>query len=110
MKSLVCLSLLSLLVVSFAAMAGEDFVCENNGSKRIVSIVYQNQEASVPCEVRYDKGQGVETLWSAQSESGYCETKANQFIAKQESWGWSCERFESPVADVELEELHTSLY
>ena len=96
--------------VSFSAMAGEDYVCNNNGEKRIISVEYKSDQQSVPCEVKYDKGEGVQTLWSAQSEVGFCETKANEFIEKQESWGWSCDKFEVPEADVPLEELHTSLY
>ena len=95
---------------SFAVIAGEDYVCDNNGEKRIISIAYQSDDQSVPCEVKYDKGEGVQTLWSAQSEVGFCETKANEFLEKQESWGWSCERFQQPAEDVALEELHTSLY
>ena len=96
--------------VSFAAIAGEEYVCDNDGEKRIISIAYESNEQPVPCEVRYDKGQGEQKLWSAQSEAGFCEKKVNEFIEKQESWGWSCEKFQQPVADVSLEELHTSLY
>ena len=95
---------------SFAAMAGEDYVCDNNGEKRIITIAYQSEQDAVPCEVRYDKGEGVQTLWSAQSEVGFCEAKANEFIEKQESWGWSCDKLEAPEAEVAVEELHTSLY
>ncbi len=110
MKLIVSLSVCVFLTLSFTAFAGQDYVCDNNGLKRIVSIVYQNEEAPVPCEVRYDKGQGVETLWTAQAEVGYCEARANEFIEKQESWGWSCEEFEPPVVDSVVEELHSSLY
>lgn len=98
------------MFLSISANASEDFVCDNNGDKRIVSIVYQNTETTVPCEVRYDKGEGEVTLWTAQSEQGFCESKANEFLEKQESWGWSCEKFEAPELDASLEELHTSLY
>ena len=110
MKITLSFLFVALFASSFAAIAGEDFVCDNNGEKRIIKIAYQSDQQPVPCEVRYDKGQGEETLWSAQSEVGFCEAKADEFIQKQESWGWSCEKFEQPAADVALEELHTSLY
>ncbi len=110
MKITLSFLFVALFVSSFAAFAGEDYVCDNGGEKRIIKIAYQNDQQPVPCEVRYDKGQGEETLWSAQSEVGFCEAKADEFIQKQESWGWSCDKFQQPEADVALEELHTSLY
>ncbi|MDW3094594.1 MAG: hypothetical protein R8G33_02855 [Gammaproteobacteria bacterium] len=110
MKIILSFLFVALFVSSFAVLAGEDFVCDNNGEKRIIKISYQNDQQPVPCEVKYDKGQGEETLWSAQSEVGFCEAKADEFIQKQESWGWSCEKFQAPVDEVPLEELHTSLY
>ena len=110
MKTILSFLLIALSVASFCVIAGEDYVCDNNGDKRVIKIEYQNDQQPVPCEVRYDKGQGEETLWTAQSEVGFCEAKADEFIQKQESWGWSCEKFQTPVDDVPLEELHTSLY
>ena len=107
MKSILSIFMLTCLVCSLSANASEDYVCDNNGEKRIVSIVYQDEQALVPCEVRYDKGQGVETLWVAKSEVGYCEARVNEFIGKQESWGWRCSKFEAPevVENVEHNEL-----
>lgn len=128
MKVILSVFFFACLTTVLTATAGEDYVCDNNGAKRIVSIVYQNEEQPVPCEVRYDKGQGVETLWTAKSEVGFCEARVNEFIEKQESWGWNCNRFEVPetvenvdsqqsqnVSDLESPEvaedgLHTSMY
>ena len=110
MKFTLSVLFVAFIFVSFAAIASEEYVCENGGEKRVISVAYESDQQSVPCEVRYDKGEGVQTLWSAQSEVGFCETKANEFIAKQESWGWSCDKFEAPEAEVAVEELHTSLY
>jgi hypothetical protein len=110
MKITLSFLFVALFVSPFSAFAGEDFVCDNNGEKRIIKIAYQSEQQPVPCEVRYDKGQGEETLWSAQSEVGFCEARADEFIQKQESWGWSCEKFQQPDSGVALEELHTSLY
>ncbi|MFK8028465.1 MAG: hypothetical protein AB8C40_10445 [Gammaproteobacteria bacterium] len=110
MKTEKFLLIISLLITSSMAYASDDYVCDNNGAKRIIKIAYQSDQQLVPCEVIYDKGQGEQTLWNAQSEVGFCEAKADEFIQQQESWGWSCEKFEQPAADVMLEELHTSLY
>jgi hypothetical protein len=110
MKVTLSILFVALFSASFTVSASEDFVCDNNGEKRVIKIAYQYDLQPVPCEVKYDKGQGEQTLWSAQSEVGYCEAKADEFIQKQESWGWSCEKFQQTDADVALEELHTSLY
>ena len=117
MKSIPSILLLVFLAAAFNVSASENYVCDNHGEKRLIKITYHNEQQPVPCEVRYDKGQGEQILWSAQSEAGFCETKADEFIQKQESWGWSCEKFQDPVADqslpevkVSLEELQTSLY
>jgi len=129
MKVILSVFIFACLTAALTATASEDYVCDNNGAKRIVSIVYQNEEQPVPCEVRYDKGQGVETLWTAKSEVGFCEARVNEFIEKQESWGWNCNKFEvpetvgnvnsqqpqhvsdsvSPDSDAE-DGLHTSMY
>ncbi len=110
MKSTLYVLFASLLVSATTAMAGEDYVCDYDGEKRIISIAYSSDQQAVPCEVRYDKGQGVETLWTAQTEVGYCEKKASEFIEKQESWGWTCDKFEQPMSEVPLEELQTSVF
>ena len=129
MKFLLSTSTLALLIASMAAFAAEDYVCSNNGDKRIVSIIYQNEGAPVPCEVQYDKGQGVQILWTAQSEEGFCEARVDEFLQRQESWGWSCSKFEMPdVSENEMvdtdaqkvsvhestessqQELHTSMH
>ncbi len=110
MKTEKFLLIVSLLTTSSIAFASDDYVCDNNGAKRIIKIAYQSDQQPVPCEVIYDKGQGEQTLWSAQSEVGFCEARADEFIQQQESWGWSCEKFAAPVDEVPLEELHTSLY
>lgn len=110
MKLILSTAAAVLLSSALSVSASEDFVCDNDGKKRIVSIVYQNEETPVPCEVRYDKGEGEQTLWTAQSEVGFCEARANEFMKKQESLGWSCEKFEVPAFNEALKDLHTSVY
>ncbi len=74
---------------------------------RVISVAYQDGQNQMPCEVNYDKGEGVQTLWSAKSEIGYCESKAREFIEKHESWGWSCENNQQAV---NIDDLVTELF
>ena len=37
-----------------------------------------------------------QVLWTADNESGYCESKTEEFIDKLEGWGWSCETGSTP--------------
>ena len=82
-------------VVSSAAFAqgNRNYECTMAGLTRRVEVAYTNGEA-VPCEVRYYKeseGQSEpQVLWSAQNETGYCESKAQDFVAKLQGLGWTC--------------------
>ncbi len=78
------------LLVSTLSFADISYICSNAGFERRIAIKYQNASNSVPCEVVYDKGEGAQILWFADNELGYCEEKAEDFVEKQESWGWSC--------------------
>ena len=83
------------LVIGFSLLATHVFAdetwrCTFGQDERIISVVYQDQEVKLPCEVRYEKNGITETLWSAQSEVGYCEEKAREFVDKQREWGWLC--------------------
>lgn len=47
----------------------------------------------MPCSVVYKKPTekvADKTLWTAEAAEGYCEAKAEAFIAKLESWKWTC--------------------
>ena len=78
------------IAFSPSALANETHVCLYGGAERKISVVYDNPGQSVPCSVTYEKGDGIQTLWSAENEAGYCETKAAEFIEKQRGWGWDC--------------------
>ena len=60
-----------------AALQGLDFV--GLALQRQVLLVEQGE-------------QGVEdqVLWTAENEADFCDRKAREFVAKQESWGWTC--------------------
>jgi hypothetical protein len=89
--------------------------CEHNGMVREVQVEYLG-DGKVPCNVIYDKPtEGIETkvLWFADKQEGYCEEKAQEFVNKLESWGWTCTPFavapaeEAPVEESPVEETVT---
>ena len=81
----------ALIMLASTAIADETYTCNYGPDERVISVEYQDQEAKVPCEVRYQKEGVTETLWSAQEEVGYCEENAKAFVEKQLGWGWNCE-------------------
>ena len=81
------------------AVADETYTCTHGSQERIISIVYQDQEAKIPCEVQYQKNGVTETLWNAQNEVGYCERKTQEFVEKQRGWGWDCAMAGAAMAD-----------
>ena len=93
------------IVISFGLLVGnafadETYTCTHGKQERIISVVYQDQAAKVPCEVQYQKNGGeTATLWNAQNEVGYCEQKAEAFVEKQRGWGWDCAMAGAAMAD-----------
>ena len=85
------------LCLSPLVSADEKFVCTQGDMQRVIEVVYMG-EGPVPCEVRYDKGEGVEVLWSAENTEGFCESNAKSFVEQQEGWGWSCEHMMAETA------------
>lgn len=80
-------------VVSGSVTAGEGYTyeCKHGQDVRKIDVVYLQREAIVPCEVNYTKDGIQATLWNAAYSEGYCETRAKEFVEKQEGWGWNCE-------------------
>jgi len=92
------------IVISFGllsgnALADETYTCTYGTQERIISVVYQDQMAKIPCEVQYQKNGTTQTLWNAQNEVGYCEQKAQEFVEKQRGWGWNCAMAGAAMAD-----------
>ena len=114
MKLIFSVLFIAFFFSGFAA-ANEEYVCNFGDDKRLIRVNYDSEHEQVPCQVQYDKGHGAETLWNAQSEAGYCESKATEFVEKQESWGWSCSKVTQAeyVEDVqespEMEEVQAAL-
>lgn len=75
------------------AQGSETFQCSYGDLQRRVEILHET-EMSVPCEVHYYKDTEApgerEVLWSATNQAGYCEEKAEAFIARLQGWGWDC--------------------
>jgi len=77
-----------------AAQSNSNYQCMQNGLLRRVEIVYETGVA-VPCEVHYYKDTEApgerQVLWQAFNQSGYCESRTRDFIARLEGLGWQCE-------------------
>ncbi len=85
----------ALFLMPGAALAdAQSYSCSYGEMKRRVEILSEPGQ-SVPCEVHYYKDTEApgeqQVLWSAQNEEGYCERKAEEFVAMLTSNGWSCE-------------------
>jgi hypothetical protein len=93
--------LAAFLTVMFAALLpglsfGQDaqnYQCTYGDLQRRVEILYETG-LTVPCEVHYYKDTEapgeLQVLWRAMNQSGYCEMKTQEFIAKLGELGWSC--------------------
>ena len=93
-----------LLLTALSAAAVEEasrFVCTSGDSERVIEVVYNNPDQSLPCEVRYHKDGAEETLWRAQNEEGFCEQQAQEFAADQQQWGWECDEAQDADAATE---------
>lgn len=91
-KTLVLLLAAGLPVVALS-QPETNYRCTQGGLVRRVEIVYETGVA-VPCEVHYFKDTEApgerEVLWNARNESGYCESRTREFVARLESLGWQC--------------------
>jgi hypothetical protein len=85
--------ILSVIMLTLPAGAYADsWSCRHDNNVREVHVV-RPTSASVPCDVVYKKQtEGVEdqVLWHADNDEAYCDEKARGFVAKLESWGWTC--------------------
>ena len=102
-KTLIVLLTAMLPSISFG-QDSQNFQCTQGDLQRRVEIVQEGANP-VPCEVHYYKeseAQGErQVLWRATNESSYCESKAREFVAKLEGWGWSCGQGSAPAATPE---------
>lgn len=87
--------LIALLFISTASYADTVYECRSGDAVRTITVLYHHVENKVPCEVRYYSDSGDKVLWKANKQVGYCEAKAEAFVAKQAGWGWQCKRLEA---------------
>ena len=91
--------------LSFAQDA-QNYRCTYGELQRRVEILYETG-LTVPCEVHYYKDTEapgeLQVLWRAMNQSGYCEMKTQEFIAKLEELGWSCSQGDEPKQEPEQE-------
>ena len=85
---------LTILLPGFAvAQTATSYQCNFDGMQRRI-VILTEPGVTVPCNVQYHKDTEmpgeVQTLWTATSDAGYCETKAQEFAAKLQEWGWTC--------------------
>jgi len=66
-----------------AANGPATFTCTQGKMTRTLEIIYSNPNSKTPCKVNYvkDAATGESTvLFSAENETGYCESKAESCI------------------------------
>ena len=75
------------------AQDAQKYQCTHGELQRRVEILYETG-LTVPCEVHYYKDTEapgeLQVLWRAINQSGYCEMKTQEFIARLGELGWSC--------------------
>jgi hypothetical protein len=81
------------------AQSSDSYVCTMDTSQRRVEILRETG-VQVPCEVHYYKDTEApgeqQVLWRAQTQVGYCEEKAGEFVTKLQEWGWNCSAGQAP--------------
>lgn len=75
------------------AQAVTSYECTFDGMQRRI-VILTEPGVTVPCQVQYYKDTElpgeVQTLWTANTDASYCDSKAAEFAAKLEGWGWAC--------------------
>ena len=101
------LTLSVVLPATAFAQDADKYSCSYGDLTRRVEIV-REPGVTVPCEVHYYKDSEApgeqQVLWRALSEAGYCEARAQEFVAKLEGWGWSCGGEAAPAPEAEAED------
>ncbi len=91
----VFISMATLLPATALAQDSGKYQCMYGEMQRRVEIMTE-PGLEVPCSVHYFKDTEApgeqQVLWSAENDGSYCRTKAMEFVAKLEGWGWDCGR------------------
>jgi len=70
--------------------ANQTHTCIHRSTDRFISVVYENLESKLPCEVQYTRRNQTQTVFWADKELGFCEKKAMELVQKHKKWGWKC--------------------
>ena len=107
---------LAVLIAAFLpglsfGQGSQNYQCTFGDMQRRVEILYETG-VTVPCEVHYYKDTEApgeqKVLWRALNESGYCERKTEELIAKLRGWGWTCGQADEAQPTTEPEQADDS--
>lgn len=80
--------------IAFASLppAFAKHVCKHGKSVRTVETTFEDASKKVPCEVKYDRGDGqpAKTIFQAKAEAGFCEKKESEFVEKLKGMSYEC--------------------
>jgi len=107
MKQQMTIALMAALLPAIAAAQDSGkYQCTYGDLQRRVEIAHE-PGVEVPCSVHYFKDTEMpgeqQVLWSAQNDAAYCQSKASEFVAKLEGWGWDCGSNSDAAAEEEVE-------
>ncbi|MDJ0712175.1 MAG: hypothetical protein QNJ14_17425 [Woeseiaceae bacterium] len=97
-------------LVAVAQDSGK-YQCTYGDMQRRVEIAHE-PGVEVPCSVHYFKDTEApgeqQVLWSAENDPAYCRSRAAEFVAKLEGWGWDCGNgMDDAVEDEAVDETTT---
>ena len=89
--------LLAVAIVVAAPLAwAEETTCRFGENVRRVELRIADERTRLPCEVVYWKRGEPSVLWRAETEAGYCESRAEELVETLESSGWICGEADAP--------------
>ncbi len=93
MRLIAAIPFMFILSEAYGSAIGERVVCEGGGATKVVEIVRQDPDQTVPCSVLYQETPTAEKrqLWSASNDAGFCEGKLNAAVEKLKASGYDCQ-------------------
>lgn len=79
------------LLAAFAGVSAFGTVCKMGKMERKIEVATTSADKKVPCEVKYTRDGEEKTLYNAQVDATYCDTKAEELVAKLSAQGWQCD-------------------
>jgi hypothetical protein len=66
------------------------FLCTYGKLTRTIVVDSPSKHSDYACRVLYESEKGISMPWHAKHQEAYCLQKALEFVALQETLGWSC--------------------